>query len=174
MDGGDSFGTVSCMCGVVFGVVLRTSRISARVMFASFLILTSWLIRHLGQSWSCLILTHDTWRRRQALLEEIGPVSHWDTGWRFEHALHLQCLSHFALWPVCMHQITWNSSDTVNECNDSRLRARLPCAAMSVKASDIRFKGSFSPLDLENIILFFSVMNRGEGIYTEVCFIFQA
>lgn len=89
MDGGDSFGTVSCMCGVVFGVVLRTSCISARVMFASFLILTSWLIRHLGQSWSCLILTHDTWRRRQALLEEIGPVSHWDTGWRFEHALHL-------------------------------------------------------------------------------------
>lgn len=54
-------------------------------------------------------------------------------------------------WAVC-----WSSSDTVHRCNDSRLRACLPGAAVCVKASDIRFNGSiFTSISGKPLFIFF-------------------
>lgn len=62
--------------------------------------------------------------------------------------LVLSISSGFVISSACMHAQNHLAGPfagvhlTVHRCNDSRLRACLPGAAVSVKASDIRFKGS--------------------------------
>lgn len=149
-------------------IMLRTWNIFPLLLFTVFLIPTSWLIRDLRQSCSCLISMHEPWQRTWVLLEEIGPFF-WLWCWLVIWVLFpLSSASVISLRvPGCKHRITFpcHSSEMLNWCNDSSLRACLAGVVMRVEASDIRFKSPIFIIISGKQNLIFSFYWRG-GMYS--------